>query len=138
MEEAGKQGERLGEAMQAVLAETHTLHLKLLRQLLKLFAVQQIWSKVVETSDSLAGKLEAVFDKERLRSDLRYAHCLVQGARARAKLASSLTGQDAAIERETAHRASRKALMVYATVLGSSHWFVGQLKSELQALAPAK
>ena len=93
-----------------------------------------------EISDALAQALESVFDRDRLLCDLRYGHCLLEGARARneqalAGAANALPERERKAVLEAAHAGARKALRVYATVLGSGHWMVAKVKQEVQGIA---
>ena len=156
MAAASAAAQALGESLQANLECTHALWLKLQRAQLRLESCR---SRLVcgtsgaeldraeggllrraEISDALAQALERVFDRDRLLCDLRYGHCLLEGARARNEQAlagapKALPDRERKALLEAAHAGARKALRVYATVLGSSHWMVAKVKQEAQEIA---
>jgi len=137
-EEAEEAAGVLQAEAEAQLVDTHAIHLKLMRAWLKLHLARGDWGQVLQASDKLAANLESILDADSLLCDLRYGYCLIQGARARARLAAEIADrEDRGKEAALAHKGGRKALRVYATVLGSSHWFVAQLKAEVQGLAPS-
>mmetsp|Transcript_9982 Transcript_9982/g.15621 ORF Transcript_9982/g.15621 Transcript_9982/m.15621 type:complete len:84 (+) Transcript_9982:531-782(+) len=69
--------------------------------------------------------------EELCMSDLKYARCLWSGAQARGKLLKKSKSSDDPVKTSLQ---ARHALRVYATTLGSSHWFVRQINSEVKQL----
>lgn len=112
-----------------MLAETHALRIKIARLQMTLLERAQRWELLAAQCRTLASALVDVFGPDRVLTDLKYGHTLWKATKAKSMLATD------AASREEATAQGRKALRVFATTLGSAHWYVRQLNDEIKQMS---